>query len=369
MNKTLVKVHTWLALVLAVPLLLICLTGSLLVFKHEIDALLIADRVAVDAAGERRSLDNLLEAVNARFDRYEVVGWTLFADPQRADVVFLMARGSQAWSYTFLNPYSGAVLADAYPLGHYLTDWLLDLHATLLLDHAGLLLASLVSTVLCLLGISGLVIYRKFWKRFFTLRWNSRMTVFFTDLHKMVGVVFTPVFLLVGITGAYWNIVHFVHEEFEHTAAHASFVMAERMYSDTVSLETLSARAAARIDGFVPRYISFPHEPDGPMTFFGQVPTGNILLSQYASYVTFSPFKGELLSAADIRDAGLWTKTVDSFRHLHFGTFGGLFTRILWCLAGLAPLVLAITGISVWYRRRSRRSLARRERGLKRRLA
>ncbi|MEH2085041.1 MAG: PepSY-associated TM helix domain-containing protein [Nostoc sp.] len=46
-------------------------------------------------------------------------------------------------------------------------------------------------------------------------------------------------------------------------------------------------------------------------------------------------------------------RILNSFTPLHYGTFGGLPTRILYVFVGLAPLILFITGFVMWqYRKR-----------------
>ncbi|MHC5725239.1 MAG: PepSY domain-containing protein, partial [Nostoc sp.] len=42
---------------------------------------------------------------------------------------------------------------------------------------------------------------------------------------------------------------------------------------------------------------------------------------------------------------------LNSFNDLHYGTFGGLPTRILYVFVGLAPLVLFVTGFLMWWYR------------------
>lgn len=360
MNKTLFKLHSWMALVAFVPLLIICVSGSILVFKHEIDAALMEDRVRVSAEGRaRQSLDALRGSVNQSFPDYEVVGWHLFQDPGRADQIYLIRHGGSDWFYTLLDPYTGALLAQPQGLTHYFTDWLLELHYTLLLGDPGLAITSVFSVLLCLLGITGLVLYRKFWKRFFTLRWNARLIVYFSDLHKMTGVIAAPILLIVGFTGAWWNITHFAHELREHASGEEHYAMAGRLYSDELSLQALHDDTTLRVKGFQATYITMPWEPGVNITFWGDVHSGNPLLSQYASHVTYDAQRGEFIQASDIRSAGLGTKVVDSYRRLHFGNFAGLASRVLWCAVGLSPLLLSITGIYIWYRRREKRRAAR----------
>ncbi|KUJ83481.1 hypothetical protein AWR36_006375 [Microbulbifer flavimaris] len=368
MNKILFKLHGWMALIAFVPLLVICITGSILVFKHEIDALLIEDRVRVDAAGrERLSLDALADSVNSSFPNHEIVGWALFQDRGRADLVYTMERGTDEWTYALLNQYTGEPLRPPMGLTHHLTDWLLDLHYTLLLGDWGMLISSVFSILLCLLGITGLILYRNFWKRFFTLCWDARLMVYFSDLHKLVGTIGAPVLLILGFTGAWWNITHFAHEMEEHADGHAHQVMEQRLYSDRLSLQALHDQAGEHIAGFEPTYITMPWEPGVNITFWGDVPSGNPLLSQYASSVTFDAHSGEFQAAADIREQSLGVKVVDSYRRLHFGDFAGVWSRVLWCILGLSPLILSVTGLTLWYRRREKRRKAREKRQWKKR--
>ncbi|MFN6526321.1 PepSY-associated TM helix domain-containing protein [Nostoc sp. ChiSLP03a] len=47
----------------------------------------------------------------------------------------------------------------------------------------------------------------------------------------------------------------------------------------------------------------------------------------------------------------LGDRVLNSFTPLHYGTFGGLPTRILYIFVGLAPLILFITSFVMWKHR------------------
>lgn len=158
-------------------------------------------RVEANDAG-RLTLDQLMANVRDEVQGFEPVGWVLFQDAERADLVYVVEHGTSEWQYVLLNQYSGDLLSAPVATTHHLTDWLLHLHSELLLHHPGLLIAAAISIILCLLGISGVIIYRHFWRHFFTLRWDKRLTVFFTDLHKTTGIIATPILLILGFTGA-----------------------------------------------------------------------------------------------------------------------------------------------------------------------
>ncbi|MBY6064500.1 PepSY-associated TM helix domain-containing protein [Pseudidiomarina sediminum] len=373
MRKTLHKWHGWLGIMLMVPFLLICLTGSLLVFKKEIDGLLLPE-VATLAATEqpRLPLRELQQRVNEQLPDYEIGSWELFPPGHdEADRVFVIKNGTDTWHKVHLNPTTGALQSEPTEPGHYLTDWLLELHYTLLLndlktlefnfvtEHFGLLLTLVLGLFLLFMGVSGLIMYRRFWARFFTLRWNQRLLAVFSDLHKMAGTFASPVLLVLGVTGVYYNGLIFYEEWTEHGGGQAHHIMVERLYSDSVDLDVLVADSQQRIEGFTPTYVLFPFEPELPFTVFGRAPTVNPLLSNYGSVSNYDAQTGEYLSTYNLNEQGVGTKTLDAFRRLHFGSWGGLPVKVLYSFVGVLPLLLAVTGTYIWWQRRKKRTRRR----------
>ncbi len=362
-NKNLFKIHGWVGLVAFIPLLVICLTGSLLTFKYEFENLIRPHMVTVNEEEKRLSMDVLKDKVNDQFTNREIVGWVLFQNTQRSDVVYLMEKGTDTWKHIYLNGYNGDILSEPALKDDYLTDWLLELHVAFLLDDTGLLITTLFSLFLIVLGVTGLMIYKKFWKTLFRVRWKARRILFFSDFHKQVGFLSAPVFLIFGITGGYWNITHYLHElehEQEHKQKEMHFVMKERLYNDEISIDALMVQAQNKLVNFKTTYITFPYEDGLQFTLYGDVKTGNPLNSEYASTVSFNRQSGEFISDYDIRNASFLNAFLDSFRPLHFGLFGGLFVRIVWCLVGLMPLILSVTGVYMWWVRREKKQAKRR---------
>ncbi len=359
-NKTLFKLHGWMGLFAFIPLLVICVTGSILVFKYELESVLRPHMVTVTEGEQRLSFDTLKNNVNSKFKNYEIVGWVLFQNHERSDVVYLMPKGTENWQHIYVNSFNGAILSSPVAKDEYISDWLLELHANFLLNDTGLVITTIYSILLIFLGITGLMLYKKFWKTLFKIRWQARRILFFSDFHKQVGFFSAPIFLILGITGGYWNIAHLVHE-YEHHNSGDAFVMQERLYNDAVSIDAVVQQATDRFDNFTPTYITFPYEGDVQFTVYGDVNSRNPLNSEYASSATFNRQSGEFMSSFDIRSAPFLHVFLDSFRPLHFGLFAGLPIRILWCIAGLMPLILSITGVYMWtVRRKKKRAKAKR---------
>ncbi len=355
MRKRLWQLHSWLGLVAGLGLLVIGVTGSLLVFRDQIEALLNPALIRVGTPdAPRLSLDALLARAQSQLPTHEITGWTLRESTERdyADFVYVIDHGSDQWKVATLDPTTGRILATPRAYTATLSGWLLDLHYEFFADHVGLAVAGLFAVMLCLLGITGVWLYREFWKNLFTLRWRRGVRILFSDLHKFTGITTAVFNLLLGFTGAYWNLTHVISE-----AVNGEFhqpKMERRLYSPQLSLDGLTADAARRLPGFQPHFISLPSTPAGGITFYGAVEPRSPLRSPYGSTVGYDATTLAHTAITDVRTASVWLQGVDAFRPLHFGTFGGLPVKILWSLGGLAPGVLAVTGFAIWYSRRRR---------------
>ncbi|MBX2859070.1 MAG: PepSY domain-containing protein [Cellvibrionaceae bacterium] len=359
MRKTLFKVHSYLALVALLPLLVIAATGSVLVFKSELDALLLPGVAQLDhgPSASRRNINHLVALIKAELPEYEIGTWELFDDGFEADRVFLLKRGTADWYKVHLDPYEGRVLDGPQPLNSQLSDWLVQLHFTLLLndlngEHSqfGTLVGLVAAVLLMVLGITGLILHRKFWRNLLRLRWRQSARVFNGDLHRLVGAWSSPVVLVLGFTGAYFNTLEFYYEGFAHDDnGHA--VVTGSLVADSVDFEAMIETSKKQLAGFIPSYLMLPYEPALQLTLFGYQPGRNPLASKYASAITFDHHSGELLQVSNGKNAPALAKVTDSFRELHFGSFGGLPIKIVWSVLGFMPVILAASGAYLWWRR------------------
>jgi uncharacterized iron-regulated membrane protein len=355
MRKKLFKWHSISALIALIPLMLIAITGSILVFKVEIDTLLMPQHMSVnkETAKERLNLNTLIDNVEAANPQFLMGSWELFDDKSRADTAYIIEKETGHWYKLYLDQYTGEILSKPVTVIHDITDWLLSLHYTFLLDFTGTVLGSVFAIILLFLGISGIILYRQFWKKIFTLRFKAARRVFYSDVHKFFGIISSPILIILAITGGYYNIAAVVHEIGEHIEPHP--LLSKPLYNKNIDFQSLINRSNKDIANFNATYFTFPFEPELHITFFGEVPSGNPLTSEYASTVTYDRESGDLKSTYDIRKAPSINIVVDTFRKLHFGYFAGLPSKVIWSFLGLTPLWLALTGLYFyWFRKRKR---------------
>ena len=98
-------------------------------------------------------------------------------------------------------------------------------------------------------------------------------------------------------------------------------------------------------------FVDVPNAPDGAIRVRMRVP-GDPQTRFAGSYVWVDRHAGRVLAVRDLRRAGRGAWLNAWVRPLHDGTVGGLATRILAVLVGLAPALLFATGLLHWLRRR-----------------
>ncbi|WP_221796070.1 PepSY-associated TM helix domain-containing protein [Oceanobacter mangrovi] len=358
-RKTLFRWHRWLGLIAALPLLLISLSGAILVFKAPLDRWLLADQVALSASqqGQRLPLDQLLQLVHQQIPGYQVGSWELFDDGIEADRLYMIRFGSSDWFKAYLNPYSGEVLRQPVGLNEDFSDWLLQLHYTLLLDEQvpglpwlGLTLGLLSAAALIVLGISGLLVQRRWLQNLWQKPWHARPSVGWRKLHRFSGAWVSPVLLVLGITGGYFNLMELIEEvgEDQHE------IVSHYLYEPQLPLQQLYEQAQQQWPGYRIHYLLMPYESGGQLVFYGKYPHANaaveMLASDYGSSVWFNPHSAELEGSFAMPTADFGVQLTDSFRALHFGSFGAFASQLIWTLSGLLIALLAISGCWNWLR-------------------
>ena len=204
-RRALFQVHLWTGLVLGLYFAAVCLSGSLVVYKKELERLQIPKLVRVQATGERGSFKAMVALVQQRYPGYKLQNAYLYQEPGTSWSFRLQAP--QGRVQTYVDPYRVQILgADEYS-GMFLP-WVYELHTNLLLGKTGSLLNGWGAFLLVVMCLSGIVVWwpgRRFWRKGFDYArgalWNRQNY----DVHKLIGLVSFAFIALIAITGAYWS--------------------------------------------------------------------------------------------------------------------------------------------------------------------
>lgn len=208
-RKVWINIHLFTALALGFVFALLGFTGSISVYREELDVLLNPQLVIDNPQGEYQSLDAMIASVRkAHPDRHGE--WTLempMSPDRMATAWFDKPRETFFERYAPLmvsvNPYTAEVVASRF-WGQTLTTWLLDLHTQLQFQEFGWDIVGYSGLFLMLSVISGLYLWWPGVKKIpsvLRIRFNAGLIRLVFDLHRTIGLLSAGALLTLAFTG------------------------------------------------------------------------------------------------------------------------------------------------------------------------
>lgn len=348
--------HSWAGIVTGLLVFVVCVTGALLVFKHEIDVW--ANPMLKDLPRAERRVGP--EAVLASLERQYPA-----AKPQ---IVTLPSEGSPSWfvltrvsegdrerAKFVARADSGEVVG---PVDSELGQFIRNIHVFLIfgprwpVGFLGVAVLFLIAT--------GFVIHRKVLLELFTLRWGRSSRTVIADVHRAAGVWGLPFHIVIAFSGAWLGLSPVFEQGYEQLtrrdepapvgskAAVTPAMAGTTAASPALSLDALLARVESDLPDFQVLSIGLSdRDKPAPRIRFTGRRVGSVL---GPVNVVYDP--SGVLVEGDPRTLGLWTRFDRLLESLHFGDFGGIVLKWLYLALGLTPAALALSGALAWLERR-----------------
>ena len=346
MHRAFLIAHRWLALVVAVFLTIVAVSGAVLVLEGPISR---ARQPHVVPAGSPLPLDTLVQRARAAAGGGNLERMTLGDSPDLAWSVGLSSAS------LLVNPYTGAILTGPRgpdPLVAFMRKVHL-LHTQLLGGRVGNAIVVTVTLVALFLVLSGVVIWwrDKLWRVNTSASWKR--TNF--DLHHSLGIFSAAVLLIITSTGL-WVRYGAVDEWMRKlnsspTPAVPSQPAAERGMP-LLSLDSIASSARAAVPGAAIMNIQLPPGPKRPAMVQLKYPEDHTPAGR--SRVFVDKYRGTVLLAMSTRTAEVGQHMIDIKRSLHTGDIYGVPTQILWMLGAFLLATQAITGVLMWWNAKRR---------------
>jgi uncharacterized iron-regulated membrane protein len=119
--------------------------------------------------------------------------------------------------------------------------------------------------------------------------------------------------------------------------------------AEPLSLETLFAVAQAKVPTGKVSFIQPASKSGTPAQIFFDMP--DAWKNAHGVNVSLDPYSGRVTSVSDTH-AEPAAGVLRTALNLHFGAWGGMGSHLLYAAAGIAPLVLFITGLYKWQAKR-----------------
>lgn len=347
--------HGWLALPLWIFLLFVCVTGTLATVDKEILWLIDTD-VRAGADGPRLPLNDIITRVEAQVPGAKVAMISL-GEPYMALAVTIHTPGG-AQAVAWVDPVSGQVtkVGGGVTFAHIIR----SLHGWLLMPWAagtpiGWYLVCAMGLPLLGSAITGLVVYKRFWRAWTSprLRLHGGGRLFWGDLHRLVAVWGLWFIIIIAITGL-WFLVRGIQYDIGMNldVEGPDIAAAQAPRHDgagpppAFAIDRAIAATAAARPGFRPTLVILPEHALGPITLWGR-PANPLLQEQIWAH----PYDGHVLGGRDAGNAGADEVITAIAGSLHFGNFAGLPVKLVWTVFGLAMTTLVASGTVIWTRR------------------
>lgn len=334
--------HSWVGLKLSLFMAWVLLTGTLAVFSIEMDWLARpALRVAPQDA-PHASWGTLADAAQRAVPEGEVLG--IYAPPHAwfaAEAMTTDAENERVRVY--LNPYDGTVQGTGQWLSFQ--RFFREMHRHLLLPAKwGIPLVSSLSILILMSLVTGLVSYKKFWRGFLKRPRGGNARRMTGDLHRLGGLWSLWFVALIGLTG-FWYLVESLGGNAPFDRAPKVEAMSRAPLSAT-AIDTYAETAHRAYPTLTIKEIRLPTEPGAPIGFFGQADA--VLVRDRANGVWINPSDGRVVRVVKGEAMSVHQRISEMSDPLHFGTFGGMTTKILWSLFGAILTTLAVTGAMIY---------------------
>ena len=355
-RRTFFAWHSWIGLTAGLLLFVICWSGTVAVFSHELDWL-VDQRLRAPPA-ETVAWQAIEEKVTAAKPGWNIVAISAPLHPGFAAEAWV-ADPDEVWHRVWADPATGEVIGTTSYFN--IQRFFRSFHMSLFIGGwqiwgipFGYWLVGLSAIILMASLVTSLIFYRRFWRGFFKLERRKGAKVFWSDLHKLTGLWSLWFVALIAATGI-WYLVEWKVTS-EAPIPEPPTIAGEA--GQTLALNELLARTREAFPALKVRTVVLEQMRSGLFEVHGQ--DGAWLVRDRGARLWLDARDGKVVAirrAADMQPLHRWIDTADP---LHFGDFAGQWSKAIWFIFGLGLSGLCLTGAYLQIKRQQRQGVATR---------
>jgi uncharacterized iron-regulated membrane protein len=354
-------VHSWLALPIWFFVLIVCVTGTLAVVSQEIVWLANPQMHANQPSDDAPLLgyDEIMAAIK-KAEPELLVKRINRPDESHFALDVSVSKPDGLSQILYVNPYTGVIQGKAPDFNF--RGFTRALHGWWLVPFTngyswGWYLVSFLALPMLASLVTGLVVYKRFWKGFFspTLRFRHGARIFWGDFHRLSGIWSIWFIAVISIT-AVWFLIEAFLSDYQISISSEPVIAsmsresvplsANGLPPPQVSLDQAVEIARQKIPGLEASSIFLPGNAYSHLDIQGR--GWYPLMFQSA---TLNPYSGEVAASRLLSDRTALEFVTESMRPLHTGDFGGLWIKLIWFFFGLVLSMMVLSGLLIWTKR------------------
>lgn len=198
--------------------------------------------------------------------------------------------------------------------------------------------------------ISGLFFYKKFWQGFFKWpRFNKSIRIYLGDLHRLASLWSIWFVFIIALTSVWYLAEKSLGAAAPRHPDSAAPLTRQQLLPaefDAVQLDLAVQQAQRQYPELHVSRIAFPETISEAISLQGR--SGAVLVRARANTVYVDPSNAQTLGGYMAKDLTAHQRLAELADPLHFGSWGGFASRVVWFLFGVILSGLAITGIFIY---------------------
>lgn len=379
------KLHLWFGLSIGIIVFIVSLSGTLYVFKDEIQNQLRKNVIFLNAetiSQHPLPINVLKEKVTLTLkEQYPVTSVEIPLDKNKSYEFLFYEKDKNAWNYfdevkinklVYVNPYNGEILGvynekyDVFPI-------LKSIHWSLLLKTDwGKYVVGIPVVLFIIMLITGIILwwpknknarkgrFRFNWKNITT--WKRKNY----DLHNILGFYASFIALILSISGIYFSFP-WVKNVFNLVLSGSTELPKEKEIKSPDSVLSVNKSAfditALETKKLYSSSSSFRIPLNGknkkgkelkniPVIVYGE--NGSFAIR---NQVVFDKYSGKLLLNKPHQQLTNAEKYANANYDIHTGSYFGIFGKIIWFITGLICTSLPVTGFLIWLGKKKKKGI------------
>ena len=347
------KIHLWLSIPAGLIIFIICITGAILSFETQILEKSYPERYFVKEIKKGKiPLDQLIPIVNKQLKDNTVSSIKISSDPNRTYVATLK-DGIRISA--FVDPYTGE-LKGIYEFRESFFFKMMSLHRWLMDGTRtwGKLTVGITTILFVFILISGIIWWipnqKKKLKNRLRIKTSKGLKRFLNDAHLVLGIYACIFLLICSLTGLMWSFEWYRNGVFKIFGVEASSDNKKKEKKDKKQAEPNTQLWDIALMNISQKAHDFEYITvgDGTATVLSKSAPHLRATDKYS----FDNKTGEIGKVSYYADQNDSSKIMSWAYALHVGAYGGIFIKIITCLACIIGATLPLTGYYVFYQKR-----------------
>lgn len=344
--------HGILGLAFAAVIYLVCLSGTLAVFVHDLQRWEQPSTPAITRLDDA-ALTRAVEAARAAAPADATLYVGLPSEEESAAIIAYTPTFEREWAIDG----QGSLVEQATAF----SEFVLNLHIALHLPRAwGEFVVGLAGVALLSSLVSGILAHPRIFKDAFHLRLGGSRRLQEADLHNRLGIWALPFHVVIALTGALLGLSTLIVGVLAMLLYRGDTAQVYGLFIDAPptadagaaplpALGAILAEARRRAPGGEPHQLIIERggRRDARITVTSE--RARLLVPQDTT--TFDA-AGRVVTDRHPRDLAAGMRILGGIGQLHFGWFGGLPVRLAYGLLGIALCVVTSSGVTIWLARR-----------------